>query len=55
MTHVGYLVAGWGIAIGAITLYALSVLRRSRMMSKRVPVDRQRWMTTRDADRIGES
>ncbi|MGI9605025.1 MAG: hypothetical protein ACR2P0_02685 [Acidimicrobiales bacterium] len=55
MTHVGYLIAGWGIVFGVCGLYAIAVLRRSRRLLDRVPADRARWMTTDDADRIGES
>jgi len=48
MTHLGYLIAGWGISLGAIGLYATSLLRRGRTLSARVPADRRRWMTTDD-------
>lgn len=54
MTHVGYLIAGWGIVLGAMAIYAFSLARRGRELSARVPADRQRWMTTPDADGIGE-
>lgn len=55
MTHVSFLIAGWGISFGVMAVYALSVVRRGRAVAQRVPQDRRRWMTTRDADRIGES
>ncbi len=55
MTHVGYLVAGWGIALSACAIYALSVMQRARRLSAQVPEERQRWMTANDADVIGES
>lgn len=55
MTHVGFLVAGWGISIVASVLYAISVLRRARRLSALVPPERVRWMTGDDADVIGES
>lgn len=55
MTHVGYLVAGWGIAFAVCALYAVSVMRRAKRIAARVPVERQRWMTGQDADVIGES
>ena len=48
MTHLGYLIAGWGISLGAIGLYATSVIRRGKAMSVRVPVERRRWITTDD-------
>lgn len=48
MTHLGYLIAGWSISLGAIGLYAVALLRRGRRLSARVPVDRRRWMSTHD-------
>ena len=55
MTHVGFLVAGWGIAIAACAVYAATVMRRARRLSALVPPERARWMTGDDADVIGES
>jgi len=48
MTHLGYLIAGWGISLGAIALYAGSLMRRSKVLSARVPVERRRWISTDD-------
>jgi len=48
MTHVGYLIAGWGITLGAVGVYAASLVRRGRSLAKTVPPDRQRWMTADD-------
>jgi len=45
MTHLGYLLAGWGVTIGVGAAYAGSLLRRGRRLSARVPADRRRWMT----------
>ena len=55
MTHVGYLIAGWGVVGLTCATYAASVLRRGRKLAERVPAERARWMTSKDADRIGES
>lgn len=55
MTHVAYLVAGWGITFIACAAYAFSVLRRARVLAARVPEERRRWMPSQDAERIGES
>lgn len=52
MTHVGYLVVGWGIVLGAMAVYAVSLARRGRELSARVPAERQRWMTTPDEDDV---
>ena len=46
MTHLGYLIAGWGIALGAIALYATSLIRRGKALSAQVPADRRRWIST---------
>lgn len=48
MTHLGYLIAGWGISLGAIALYAVSLMRRAKELTARVPVERRRWITTDD-------
>ncbi len=48
MTHLGYLIAGWSISLGALALYALRVTARGRQLAARVPADRRRWMTTED-------
>ena len=55
MTHVGYLVAGWGIVAVTTAIYTWSVLHRGRRLAARVPADRQRWMESDDARTIGES
>ena len=48
MTHVGYLIVGWGVVLVAMAVYGASLIRRGRELSARVPADRQRWMTTPD-------
>ena len=50
MTHVGYLIAGWGIALAAILIYIISVFRRARSVASRVPSERQRWMTSSESE-----
>ena len=55
MTHVGFLVAGYGISLIACAVYAVTVMRRSKRLAALVPPDRVRWMTGDDADVIGES
>lgn len=46
MTHVGYIAAGWGISLGAIALYAWSVISRGRTLSRQVPVEKRRWISS---------
>jgi hypothetical protein len=55
MTHVGYLIAGWGIVILVSVAYGVSVFVRTRKLAEKVPEDRRRWMTTKDATEIGVS
>jgi hypothetical protein len=43
MTHAGYVAAGWGGTAALIGLYTLSVLRRGRKLSRRVPPEERRW------------
>jgi len=45
MTHLGYLLVGWGTTLAVGGLYAAALLRRGRRLSARVPVERRRWMT----------
>lgn len=44
MTHLGYLVVGWGASFGALGIYAFRVTRRGRRAAERVPAERRRWM-----------
>ena len=50
MTDPGYLIAGWGIALGGIGLYSARLVQRGRRLSRQVPEDRRRWMTTQDGE-----
>ena len=51
MTHVGYLVAGWGISLVVLGGYAFGLVRRGRRLAPRVPVDGRRWIDSSGADR----
>ena len=48
MTHLGYLLAGWGISLGVLAFYAVSVIQRGKKLATQVPSTRQRWMTADD-------
>ncbi len=48
MTHLGYLLVGWGASLGVGIFYAARLVHRGRVLSARVPVDRRRWMTAKD-------
>ena len=55
MTHVGYLIAGWGIVGGVCATYAVVLVRRGRRLMTQVPAERARWMTSDDEPRIGDA
>ncbi len=50
MTHLGYLLAGWGIVLGSGALYAIRLIVRGRRLGARVAPHRRRWMTAEDPD-----
>jgi hypothetical protein len=43
MTHVGYVAAGWGIALVTLGTYSLVTLRRGRRLAAQVPPEERRW------------
>lgn len=43
MTDAGFVAAGWLAAVGFVGGYALLVLRRGRLLSRRVPPEERRW------------
>ncbi len=45
MTHLGYLLVGWGLTIGCGVLYSIHLVRRGRALAARVPTTRRRWLT----------
>ena len=46
MTHLGYLLAGWGLSSLVILLYAVRLLKRGAQLSARVPSEQARWMSS---------
>ena len=46
MSHLGYLIVGWGGSLLALATYAVLLMVRGRALSARLPLDRQRWMTS---------
>ena len=48
MTHAGYIIAGWSIGLGTMAVYAWSIIRRGRSLTREVPAERRRWMNTDD-------
>jgi hypothetical protein len=43
MTHVGYVAAGWGIALAVIGAYAFRTVRRGRALAAQVAPEERRW------------
>jgi len=50
VTHLGYLLCGWGSALVVLGAYAVSTIRRGRKLSEGVPRERVRWLTTSGDD-----
>lgn len=40
----GFVAAGYGIVLVGLTLYSLAVLRQGRILAKRVPPERRRFL-----------
>jgi hypothetical protein len=43
MTHGGYLVAGYSVMLGSLSLYALRLVRRGRALARALPPEERRW------------
>ena len=43
VTHVGYIAAGWGIALVVLAGYAVRTIRREKALEERVPPEDRRW------------
>jgi len=50
MTHLGYLIAGWGISLAVLGGYALRVVRRGRRLGALVPEGHRRWLESPGTD-----
>ena len=42
-TDVGYVAAGWGIALAVLAGYALRTVRRGKALARQVPPEERRW------------
>ena len=45
MSNWGYIILGWAVTGGAVSLYSLRVVLRGRTLSRAVPEDQRRWMS----------
>jgi heme exporter protein D len=43
MTDAAYVLTGWGVAIGALGVYAVVTVARGRRLSKKVAPRERRW------------
>lgn len=43
MEYAGYVLAGYGVVVGALGAYALWLVRRGRDVARRLPPERRRW------------
>ena len=46
MNGAGYIIASWALVSGAVGVYALRLVQRGRTMTRRVPNERRRWMSS---------
>ena len=42
-SNLGYVAAGWGIALVTLAAYAVRTIRRGRALARRVPAAERRW------------
>ena len=48
MNGAGYIVASWALVSLSVAAYALRLVQRGRTMTRRVPNERRRWMSSED-------
>jgi hypothetical protein len=48
VSHPGYILVSWALVLLSVGGYSLRLLVRGRALSRLVPEDRRRWMTTED-------
>ncbi len=46
MNGAGYIITSWALVSGGVAIYALRLVQRGRTMTRRVPANRRRWMST---------
>ena len=50
MTHLSYILVAWIVSALAVAAYCARLVQRGRRLSRAVPAERRRWMTTDAAD-----
>ena len=46
MNGLGYIIASWTLVFGAVAIYAVRLVQRGRTLTRRVPNERRRWMSS---------
>ena len=44
MSHIGYVLGGYGLVLGTFASYAAWTITRGRKLSRRLPEEQRRWM-----------
>jgi hypothetical protein len=50
MTHLSYILTAWIVSAVVVAAYCARLVQRGRQLSRSVPDDRRRWMTTDTTD-----
>jgi hypothetical protein len=50
MTHLSYILVAWIVSVVAVAGYCARLVQRGRRLSRAVPAERRRWMTTNATD-----
>jgi hypothetical protein len=50
MTHLSFILTAWIVSAVAIGAYCARLVQRGRRLSRAVPTDHRRWMTTDTSD-----
>ena len=50
MTHASYILTAWIVATVAVAAYCARLVQRGRRLTRAVPAERRRWMTSDTAD-----
>ena len=50
MTHASYILTAWIVSVLAIGAYCARLVQRGRQLSRSVPAEHRRWMTSDTSD-----
>jgi hypothetical protein len=49
MSHLSFILTAWVVSAAAVAAYCVRLVQRGRKLTRAVPADRRRWMTSDDA------